>query len=184
MHITSNDCAYQSCTFLIEGISFSPSGRSPSSCTRCASLMGSSSERNWEARKRVPKVNHILALISMECLHHKIIIPHTCRRSLPELNHLPQAHASCWEARIMPDGVHQHIRLLPRHREDCCWPSGLRRTVVNPSVWVILFCHELMLTSRLTLSYEAELIELIELKDQSRDAEANLGISKAGRWGG
>lgn len=40
-----------------------------------------------------------------------------------------------------------------------------------------------MLTSRLTLSYEAELIELIELKDQSRDAEANLGISKAGRWG-
>lgn len=51
---TSNDCAYHSCTLLIEGISLRPSGRSPSSCTRCARRIGSSSERNWEARKRVP----------------------------------------------------------------------------------------------------------------------------------
>ena len=51
---TSNDCEYQSLTFLIDGISFSSSGKSPSSCTLCASRMGSSSERNWEARNRVP----------------------------------------------------------------------------------------------------------------------------------
>ena len=51
---TSNDCEYQSWTFLMDGISFSPSGKSPSSWTRCAKRMGSSSERNWEARKRVP----------------------------------------------------------------------------------------------------------------------------------
>ena len=54
MSHTSNDCEYQSCTFLMDGISFSPSGKSPSSWTRCAKRIGSSSERNWEARKRVP----------------------------------------------------------------------------------------------------------------------------------
>mgnify|MGYP003629558687 CR=1 FL=1 len=52
--ITSKDCAYQSWTLLIDGISFNPSGRSPSSCTLCASRMGSSSDKNWDARKRVP----------------------------------------------------------------------------------------------------------------------------------
>jgi hypothetical protein len=51
---TSNDCAYQSRTRQIEGISLRPSGRSLSSCTRCANRMGSSSERNCDARKRVP----------------------------------------------------------------------------------------------------------------------------------
>lgn len=51
---TSNDCAYQSCTLLIEGISFKPSGRSPSSCTRWAKRMGSSSDRNCDARNSVP----------------------------------------------------------------------------------------------------------------------------------
>lgn len=51
---TSNDCAYQSRTRQIDGISLRPSGRSLSSCTRCASRMGSSSERNCDARKRVP----------------------------------------------------------------------------------------------------------------------------------
>ena len=44
--LTSNDCAYQSCTFLIDGISFKWSGNCPSSCTRCANRIGSSSERN------------------------------------------------------------------------------------------------------------------------------------------
>lgn len=51
---TSNDCAYQSCTFLTDGISLSPSGRWVSSWTRCASRIGSSSARNWEARNSVP----------------------------------------------------------------------------------------------------------------------------------
>jgi hypothetical protein len=51
---TSNDCAYQSRTLQIDGISLRPSGRSLSSCTRCANRMGSSSERNCDARKRVP----------------------------------------------------------------------------------------------------------------------------------
>lgn len=51
---TSNDCAYQSLTLPIEGISLRPSGRSWSSCTRCANRIGSSSERNCDARKRVP----------------------------------------------------------------------------------------------------------------------------------
>lgn len=52
--ITSNDCAYQSCTFLIDGMSLSPSGSSPSSCTLWARRMGSSSARNCDARKSVP----------------------------------------------------------------------------------------------------------------------------------
>src|SRR5437762_13007842 len=43
---SSNDCAYQSCTFLIEDNSFKPSGRVSSSCTRWASRIGSSSERD------------------------------------------------------------------------------------------------------------------------------------------
>jgi hypothetical protein len=51
---TSNDCAYQSRTLQIDGISLRPSGSSLSSCTRCARRMGSSSERNCDARKRVP----------------------------------------------------------------------------------------------------------------------------------
>jgi hypothetical protein len=51
---TSNDCAYQSRTRSIEGISFNPSGRSSNSCTRCANRMGNSSDRNCDARKRVP----------------------------------------------------------------------------------------------------------------------------------
>jgi len=51
---TSNDCAYQSRTLQMDGISLRPSGRSLSSCTRCANRMGSSSERNCDARKRVP----------------------------------------------------------------------------------------------------------------------------------
>jgi hypothetical protein len=51
---TSNDCAYQSRTLQMDGISLRPSGRSLSSCTRCASRMGNSSERNCDARKRVP----------------------------------------------------------------------------------------------------------------------------------
>lgn len=52
--LTSNDCAYQSCTFLTDGMSLRPSGRFSSSWTRCAKRMGSSSARNWEALKRVP----------------------------------------------------------------------------------------------------------------------------------
>lgn len=52
--LTSNDCAYHSCTLLILGISFKPSGRSASSSTRCANRIGSSSERNCDARNNVP----------------------------------------------------------------------------------------------------------------------------------
>ena len=51
---TSNDWTYQSRTRPIDGISLSPSGRCSSSSTRCASRMGSSSDRNCEARNRVP----------------------------------------------------------------------------------------------------------------------------------
>ncbi|KAI7197852.1 hypothetical protein KC363_g17 [Hortaea werneckii] len=58
--ISSNDCAYQSWTLRMLGISFKPSGRSPSSCTRCASRMGSSSDRNWEARNSVPVETFLL----------------------------------------------------------------------------------------------------------------------------
>lgn len=44
--LTSNDCAYQFLTFLILGISLSPSGNSSRSFTRWASLIGSSSKCN------------------------------------------------------------------------------------------------------------------------------------------
>jgi hypothetical protein len=44
--LTSNDCAYQSCTFLTDGMSLRPSGRFSSSWTRCANRIGSSSARN------------------------------------------------------------------------------------------------------------------------------------------
>lgn len=71
LYLTSNDCAYQSLTRPIDGISFRPSGRSLSSCTRCAKRMGSSSERNCEARKRVPVEG-----LSPNCT--------ICRRETPE----------------------------------------------------------------------------------------------------
>lgn len=120
---TSNDCAYQSCTLLMEGISFKPSGRSPSSCTRCARRMGSSSARNCEARKRVP-VTHTLKS-AMKCIDGQEG-NHTGRGALSKLHHLPQTHAGGREARVVLDGVHQLVRLPPRHD---CWcadpPRGL-----------------------------------------------------------
>ena len=53
---TSKDCAYQSRTLCMEGISPSPSGKLLSSWTLCASRIGSSSARNCDALKSVPVI--------------------------------------------------------------------------------------------------------------------------------
>ena len=39
----------------------------------------------------------------------------TSGRLLAELDHLAQAHAGCWEAGVVPDGVHQAFARFPRH---------------------------------------------------------------------
>ena len=39
----------------------------------------------------------------------------TRRWAFTELHHLLQAHAGGREGRVVLDGVHQHVRLLPRH---------------------------------------------------------------------
>jgi hypothetical protein len=52
--LTSKDWAYHSLTFSILGILFSPSGRASSSAIRCESLIGSSSDKNWDALSKVP----------------------------------------------------------------------------------------------------------------------------------
>lgn len=51
---TSNDCMYQFATLRMDGISLRLSGSWFSSFTRCASRIGNSSLRNWEARNKVP----------------------------------------------------------------------------------------------------------------------------------
>ena len=43
---------------------------------------------------------------------------HTCRWSFTKLHHLPQAHASSRETRVMFDGVHQPLRFFPRHIDN------------------------------------------------------------------
>lgn len=135
---TSNDCAYQSLTLLTEGISLSPSGSSLSSCTRCASLIGSSSARNCEARKRVPRIlvssgqrwcrnSHKRAGIELNLGEQR-----TNRGLLSELYHLAQADTGSRELGIVPDGVHQALRRLPCHGEIgvCPWaPPPARRSV-------------------------------------------------------
>ena len=65
--ISSNDCMYQSATLLIGATSLSPSGSLPSSSTRCANRTGSSSDKNCDARKRVPAVRERQAV---DCSHH------------------------------------------------------------------------------------------------------------------
>ena len=107
--ISSNDCAYQSWTLLIGLISFRPSGRLPSSWTRCAKRMGSSSERNCEARKRVPDVDN-----QSQASETAVSVP-TSRWLLSKLNHLLQTDPCCGEASIVTDGAHQSLRRLPRH---------------------------------------------------------------------
>lgn len=118
---TSNDCAYQSLTFWIDGISLSLSGRSFNSCTRWASRMGNSSERNWEARKRVPGDTRSVVGSASSAESTP-----TGRWPLAKLHHLPQAHAGGGEGGVMLDGVHQHVRLLPRHGA-AGGPCGLGR---------------------------------------------------------
>lgn len=113
---TSKDWAYQSWTLLIEGISLKPSGNSLSSCTRCARRMGSSSDRNCEARNRVPGRSDILTTERWAS--------HTRRGSLAKLDHLPQTNAGGREAGIVLDGVHQLVALLPRHAGGCRRPHG------------------------------------------------------------
>ena len=41
----------------------------------------------------------------------------TCRRSFTKLHHLPQTHSSSRKARVVFDGVHQPLGLLPRHAD-------------------------------------------------------------------
>lgn len=71
------------------------------------------------------------------------IVEHTCRWLLAKLDHLPQAHSSSWETRVVLDGVHQPLRLLPRHRVGYWWPSGLRMVFESPSPYKCAPCHEL-----------------------------------------
>lgn len=112
---TSNDCAYQSWTFLIEGISFSPSGKSPSSCTRWARRMGSSSDKNWDARKSVPAQR--IGQSSASKTDSGKGTKGTCWRSFAKLDHLAKADSRGREGGVMLDGLHQHLRCLPRHAE-------------------------------------------------------------------
>lgn len=116
--ISSNDWAYQSCTFLMEGISFNPSGNLPSSSTRWAKRIGSSSERNWEARKRVPFDR------SQQEQQWSVTVRFTCRRLFAELDHLSQADACGRKSSIVAYGAHQLLRRLPRHVLRLCRRVG------------------------------------------------------------
>lgn len=115
---TSKDCAYQSSTLFTDGISLSPSGKLSSSWTRCARRMGSSSARNCEALKREPVRTHTHKVSKTGAISIKTKPILTCGGLLAELDHLSQAHASCREAGVVPDGVHQLVGLLPRHLGD------------------------------------------------------------------
>jgi hypothetical protein len=79
--------------------------------------MGSSSARNCDARNRVP-IEFAGAgqpLAEEEGTRSGAKTGLTGRGPLAELDHLAQADASGREAGIMPDGVHQSLRLLPGH---------------------------------------------------------------------
>jgi hypothetical protein len=56
----------------------------------------------------------------------------TCGRLLTKLHHLAQAHASCREAGIVADGVHQPLARLPRH------VGGSE--MANWTRWVVVWC--------------------------------------------
>lgn len=132
---TSNDCAYQSRTRHIEGISLSPSGRSLSSCTRCANRMGSSSERNCDARKRVPvdgfSPNCTIwrsdtpaitsdTAITWTVVNRTYQLPGSCCSAARTLART--CSRSCAITHL--DGVHQLLRPFPRHGCSCSRPSG------------------------------------------------------------
>ena len=71
--------------------------------------MGSSSERNCDARNNVPI---ILVRDAHEGLYESIL---TCRWSLTKLHHLPKTDARGRERGIVFDGVQQRIRRPPSH---------------------------------------------------------------------
>ena len=80
----------------------------------------SSSERNWEARNRVPaesmSIGCWLALASERTRQNPAALQElTDRRPLAELDHLAQADAGSWEGGIMTDSIHQLLSLPPRH---------------------------------------------------------------------
>ena len=74
--------------------------------------MGSSSERNCDARNNVPGRNMSVFRSSLKKFEGS---QHTDRWLLSELDHLPQADSCRWETRVVLDGVHQALCLFPRH---------------------------------------------------------------------
>lgn len=173
--LTSKDCAYQSRTLCMEGISPRPSGRLLSSWTLCASRMGSSSATNCDARKRVPErkcqpMNIIVAVTGIG--NAQLSSPRgirTDRGVLAELDHLAQAHAGCGEARIVLDGFHQARRRLPRH-------GGGGRGLIGPTKPDV---------RRGCGSRRARCSGRVELRAQSRRIESwsLIVCVRAGKWG-
>ena len=124
------------------GISFKPSGRSASSSTRCANRMGSSSERNCDARNKVPG-NRLRSVDCSNASRQRTETTHPskdCYRTAPCIRHcqphgylprptsalavfsmrgsclhLSERHTSRREIRIVLDHVRQLSRRLPGH---------------------------------------------------------------------
>ena len=104
----------------MDGMWFSPSGRLSSSCTRWASRIGSSSERNCEARNNVPGANNQYIKPGLKQFNGSKL---TCGWCLPELNHLAKTDSSCRKAGVMLDALHQLFGRFPRH--DVEWRQAL-----------------------------------------------------------
>lgn len=110
-------------------------GHVPQTIGQLAQFFDSMGQPNWEFFGKELRGTEKCSYSSddqYDALPHIRVKAQTCRRFLPELDHLPQAHTCCGERGVVGDGIHQHIGLFPRHLEAISRPFGLLERAFKP----------------------------------------------------